>query len=99
MGFFWKIRFLLRVFARPFRMVFQDIDSWSLVMNTLNVVESVFFAALEKGTPELRAAFLDEACQGDSKLRHCVERMLNAHPKAEGFLHRSPPDSSAARDE
>jgi hypothetical protein len=38
-------------------------------MNTLNVVESVFFAALDKETPEARAAFLDEACRGDGNLR------------------------------
>ncbi len=55
-------------------------------MNTLNVVESVFFNALERGTPEARAAFLDEACAGDPNLRRCVDRLLNAHPKAEGFM-------------
>src|SRR5262245_60322587 len=55
-------------------------------MNTLNVVESVFFAALERDTPEGRAAFLDEACAGDANLRRCVERLLNAHPKADGFM-------------
>src|SRR4051794_8284329 len=44
-------------------------------MRTLDVVESIYFAALEK-KPEERAAYLDQACAGDPKLRVCVERML-----------------------
>src|SRR5262245_29653372 len=59
-------------------------------MNTLNVVESVFFTALEKATPEARADYLNEACKGDAGLRRCVERLLDAHPKADAFL-KTPP--------
>src|SRR5262249_48715301 len=55
-------------------------------MNTLNVVEAVFFAALEQESPEARAAYLNEACKGDADLRRCVEKLLNAHPQAERFL-------------
>jgi serine/threonine protein kinase/WD40 repeat protein len=55
-------------------------------MNTLNVVESIFFAALDKDTPESRAVYLDTACKGDANLRRCVERLLNAHPKADAFM-------------
>jgi serine/threonine protein kinase/WD40 repeat protein len=55
-------------------------------MNTLNVVEAVFFAALEKNTPEDRGKYLDQACSGDPNLRRTVEKLLNAHPRAEGFL-------------
>jgi serine/threonine protein kinase/WD40 repeat protein len=60
-------------------------------MNTLNVVEAVFFAALDKETPEARAAYLDDACKGDANLRHCVERLLSAHPKADAFLQGAAP--------
>ena len=55
-------------------------------MNNPSRIEQVFFAALEKATPQERAAYLDEACAGDSTLRQEVERLLAAHPRAEGFL-------------
>ncbi len=51
-----------------------------------SVVEDIFLAALEKSTPEERVAFLDAACKDDLDLRRRVERLLGAHPKAEGFL-------------
>jgi hypothetical protein len=49
-------------------------------------VESIFFAALEKESAAERAAYLDQACGGDDALRQRVERLLDAHPKAEDFL-------------
>jgi eukaryotic-like serine/threonine-protein kinase len=55
-------------------------------MSGPSVVEVIFLAALEKGAPEERAAFLDAACKDDPDLRHRVERLLQAHPKAESFL-------------
>ncbi len=51
-------------------------------------VEEVFFSALEKGTAEERAAYLDQACGADRALRFQVERLLKAHPQAEAFLAR-----------
>lgn len=60
-------------------------------MNTLNVVEAVFFAALEKASPEARDAYLAEACKDDPNLRRCVERLLAAHPKAGRFLDATSP--------
>jgi serine/threonine protein kinase/WD40 repeat protein len=60
-------------------------------MNTLNIVESIFLAALEKETPEARAAYLAEACQGDANLRRCVERLLNAHARADSILPEQAP--------
>jgi len=49
-------------------------------------VEDIFLAALEKGTPEERAAFLAAACKDDADLRRRVERLLEAHPRAGSFL-------------
>ena len=48
--------------------------------------EAIFFAALEKNTPEERAAFLEAACGADSNLRQRVERLLAAHPQVGSFL-------------
>jgi WD40 repeat protein/tRNA A-37 threonylcarbamoyl transferase component Bud32 len=55
--------------------------------------EAIFFAALEKGTPEERAAYLDGACGDDSDLRGRVERLLAAHPQVGSFME---PGGSAA---
>jgi serine/threonine protein kinase/tetratricopeptide (TPR) repeat protein len=56
----------------------------------LNVLESLYFAALEEPAAG-RAAFLAAACGGDADLRARVERLLAARPKVGGFLG-SPPD-------
>ena len=53
-------------------------------MNSSSQLESIFFAALGKGTIQDRAAFLDEACAGDDELRLRLERMLEA--QAGGFM-------------
>jgi serine/threonine protein kinase len=53
-------------------------------MNSSSQLESIFFAALDKGSAPERAAFLDEACVGDGELRRRLERMLEA--QAGGFL-------------
>ena len=55
-------------------------------MSDASRVENVFLAALEKGSPEERAAYLDSACQGEPELRRHIERLLDAHPMASGFL-------------
>jgi serine/threonine protein kinase len=55
-------------------------------MSAPSVVENLFLAAVEKATSAERAAFLDEACQGDTELRQRIERLLAAHPKAVNFL-------------
>lgn len=51
-------------------------------------LEAVFFAALEKGSPQERAAYLDEACAGDPGLRQRVEKMLAAQAQAGSFLEQ-----------
>jgi eukaryotic-like serine/threonine-protein kinase len=55
-------------------------------MHTPSPIEAVFFAALERPTPEERAAYLAEACGDDADLRRRVERLLEAHPKVGDFL-------------
>ena len=55
-------------------------------MSSPSQVESIFFAALEKKSAAERAAYLAPACGDDDALRLRVERLLDAHPKAEDFL-------------
>jgi eukaryotic-like serine/threonine-protein kinase len=57
-------------------------------MSNLSSVESIFFAALQKGSAEERAAYLDEACAGDEDLRRRVDRLLDAHPKVGDFMEK-----------
>ena len=42
---------------------------------------SIFEAAIEKGSPEERAAYLSQACGSDSSLRRQVEALLAAHER------------------
>jgi serine/threonine protein kinase/WD40 repeat protein len=55
-------------------------------MIDLTAVESILFAALERPSDAERTAFLDEACGQNVELRRHVERLLDAHPRASGFL-------------
>jgi serine/threonine protein kinase/tetratricopeptide (TPR) repeat protein len=68
-------------------------------VNNLSAVESIFFAALDKGSPEERASYLDQACGADLELRGCVERMLKAQPKVGSFLQAPAPGLAATTDE
>ena len=54
-------------------------------------IDEIFFAAMERESPEARAAYLDEVCGSDPDLRRRVERLLDAQPKVGSFL-----DSPAA---
>ena len=54
-------------------------------------IDEIFFAAMERESPEDRAAYLDDVCAGDPDLRQRVERLLDAQPKVGSFL-----DSPAA---
>jgi hypothetical protein len=65
-------------------------------MSGPSLVEDIFLAALEKGTPEERAAFLNAACKDDADLRRRVERLLQAHPRAGGFLEGPSGEETAA---
>ncbi|HEV2946115.1 MAG TPA: hypothetical protein VGX70_01990 [Gemmataceae bacterium] len=49
---------------------------------------SIFSAAVNKRSPEERAAFLDEACAGNPGLRREGEALLQAHEEAGSFLQQ-----------
>ncbi len=48
--------------------------------------KEIFLAALDKGNPAERAAFLDEACAGDAELRQRVDALFVAHERADRLL-------------
>src|SRR5262249_37689535 len=58
-------------------------------------VDSIFLAALERGTAEERAAYLDQACGADHELRQRVERLLAAQSKVSQFLESPAPGLTA----
>jgi hypothetical protein len=58
--------------------------------------ETIFATALELHTPGERAAFLDEACDGDAGLRQRVEALLGAHDRAANFMERPAVEQIAA---
>jgi len=68
-------------------------------MNDLSPLEVIFFAALEKGSPEERAAYLDEACATDPDCRRRVEKMLAAQAQAGSFLESPAAALSATTDQ
>ena len=67
-------------------------------MNDPSPLEAIFFAALEKGSPQERAAYLDEASAGNPDLRWHVEKMLAAQARAGSFLEQPARSSGATVD-
>src|SRR5262249_42223817 len=57
-------------------------------MNDPSPLEAIFFAALEKGSPQERAAYLDQVSAGNPALRRRVEKMLAAQAQAGSFLEQ-----------
>jgi WD40 repeat protein/serine/threonine protein kinase len=57
--------------------------------------ETIFNAARAVHDAHERAAFLDEACDGNAELRRGVERLLAAQAQANAFFDAGPPDSPA----
>ena len=57
-----------------------------LTGDMIKVVKSIFLNALDRDTVESREQYLDSACAGDPELRRQVDRLLNAHNTAHGFL-------------
>ena len=45
----------------------------------LSEVESIFYAAIERATPEECNAYVQNACGGNEQLREHVEKLLQAH--------------------
>src|SRR5262245_66619908 len=68
-------------------------------MNHPSPLEAIFFTALQKGSPEERAAYLDEACAADPELRRHVEKMLAAQARAGSFLEQPAPSPVVTVDE
>jgi WD40 repeat protein/serine/threonine protein kinase len=56
---------------------------------------AIFMEALEKGTPDQRSTYLDEACAGDTALRQRVEALLASHEQAGSFLGKPVPERLA----
>ena len=59
--------------------------------------ETLFHHALEKPVAE-RSAFLEQACAGDTALRHRVEALLRSHETPDSFLVRSEENPEATKD-
>ncbi len=58
-------------------------------------VESIFLAALDKKTPEERAAYLDEVCGDDAERHARVLALLHANDDAGSFLGKPPIEVAA----
>ncbi len=78
----------MREYSSIFRIEDNGVVDAEQDMNEPSPAEVLFFAALEKATPEERAAYLDEACSGKEALRQRVERLLAAYPLVGQFLER-----------
>ena len=64
-------------------------DKWSQVKEILD-------AAIRQ-KPEERAAFLDEACNGDNGVRGEVESLLSSFGRADGFMEKGVVESATVR--
>jgi serine/threonine protein kinase/tetratricopeptide (TPR) repeat protein len=64
--------------------------------NVTNEARALFTAALALNTPEERAPYLDQACQGKPGLRERVEALLRAHVEAAHFLEANGSDQDLA---
>jgi hypothetical protein len=54
-------------------------------------VEAIFMAALEKGSPHERAAYIEGACAENPELLQRVGELLSAHEESQGPLDAPPP--------
>jgi WD40 repeat protein/serine/threonine protein kinase len=69
----------------------NTLRGWAIMNSATPDVKSVFGRALELPTLAARAAFLDEACNGNAALRVEVDGLLEAHEQAGGFLRAPAP--------
>jgi WD40 repeat protein/serine/threonine protein kinase len=58
--------------------------------------EAIFLAALEKATPQERAAYVEGACAGKPELLQRVRELLQAHEQSRGPLDMPPPGLGVA---
>ena len=61
--------------------------------------EAIFTASLQRATPELRLAFVKQACAGDAELQKLVEGLLQAHDHPDSFLQAPGANLGATVDE
>jgi hypothetical protein len=52
--------------------------------------EAIFLAALDKATPQERAAYVEGACARDPEVLRRVRELLNAHDASQGPLDAPP---------
>src|SRR5262245_3969598 len=64
--------------------------------DTPRTAKTLFLEALERATPQEQAAFLAEACAGDTQLRRQVEALLRAHNGPDRLLDRPAAEYLAA---
>src|SRR4051812_40169569 len=60
------------------------------MISTPAALKEIFLAALDKATPQERAAYLDAACGGDEAVRREVEMLLAAHETQDPRLDQPP---------
>ena len=53
--------------------------------------EAIFFAALDKTTPQGRVAYVEATCVGDPELLRRVRELLSCHEGSQGLLDAPPP--------
>jgi WD40 repeat protein/serine/threonine protein kinase len=86
---------LMGSFPAKGRSVLQRrMDEKSIARENRMNEDSIFLDALQKQTPEERAAFLDQACANNAKLRQSVDLLLRAHHEAGPFLQNLRDDSA-----
>src|SRR5258708_5592132 len=63
--------------------------------NDMLGIDLIFSAAIELDSAEDRAAYLDQACAGDTQLNRRLEKLLDAHFAAGSFLESPAPELDA----
>jgi serine/threonine protein kinase len=62
-------------------------------------IEAIFMAALDKGTPQERVAFIEEACAKNPQLLERARELLDAHEQSLGLLDSPPAGVAGTIDE
>ena len=81
----------MSVFGRRLRL-FNWSPAIRLMTDSKQIEKVLFEAAQELDDPAVRAAFLDQACNGNTTLRSRLEKLLAVHRSAEDFFSVSPLD-------